>query len=154
MSITRKILSVDTFTIVVAEKIINILLGLKFICFVPHSLFLFFFYQGFQTLTMNGASLIPLYHSTSSRIFRYLFETLYVRWLLRILIESFRVTRLLLDEIFTTFSNFLFLWWWRWNINFCLLDHLILDFITAIWHGKPVDLNSRRLSSKHNKQID
>ena len=44
--------------------------------------------------------------------------------------------------------------WWRWNANFCLHDDLILNFVTAICYGKPVDLNSHWLSSLCDKPID
>ena len=36
----------------------------------------------------------------------------------------------------------------------CLLVDLILGFVTAIWHEKPVDSNSHRLSSMYYKQTD
>ena len=38
--------------------------------------------------------------------------------------------------------------------NFCLPDDIILDFVTAIWNEKAVDLNSHRLLSYYNKWID
>ena len=93
--------------------------------------------------------------STRSRILRHLFATLHVRWLSRIFnrnacvyqtatwwdLPPYRITIWLID-------------WWS---NVCLFtwhDELILHFVTAIWHGKPVDLNSRRLSPLYYKRTD
>ena len=36
----------------------------------------------------------------------------------------------------------------------CLLDDLVLGFIIVIWHGKPVDSNSHRLSPLYYKRTE
>ena len=69
------------------------------------------------------------------------------------LIATLVFTRLLLDEIYH-----------RIELPFelliddavfvCLLDELILGFVTVIWHWKPVDLNSHRLSPLYYKQTN
>ena len=69
------------------------------------------------------------------------------------LIATLVFTRLLLNEIYhlvelpfeQLIDNSMFL---------CLLDGLILDFVIAIWHWKPVDLNSHWLSSLYHKLTD
>ena len=64
-------------------------------------------------------------------------------------------TRLLLDEIYHLIELL-----FDWLIDdvtlifFCLLIDLILGFDIAIWHEKPVDLNSYRLSYLNCKQTD
>ena len=122
-----------------------------------------FFYQGFlsQTLTIHrtagegrGLSLIPLCHFhplTNIEIFicnfacemtiAYFYRNACVyqtanRWDL----PPYRITIWVID-------------WW---CNICLFTWWIDSrfFITAIWHEKPVDLNSHRLSPLYYKRID
>ena len=91
---------------------------------------------------------------TLSRTLIHLFATLYVRWLSRIFnrnacvyqtasrwdLPPYQITIWLID------------WWW----NVCLLTWWIDSrlFVTAIWHGKPVVLNSYRLSHLYYKRTD
>ena len=99
----------------------------------------------------------PLFHSTTStrwRTFRHLFATLYVRWLSHIFnrnaciyqaatrwdLPPYRITIWLIDDVMLIFV--------------CLLVDLILGFVTAIWHKKPVDSNSQRLSSLSYKRTN
>ena len=101
-----------------------------------------------------------LFHSTTStrsfrhsflpRTFRHLFVTLHVRWLSHIFngyiyqtatrwdLPPYRITIWLIDDVMLIFV--------------CLLVDLILGFVTAIWHEKPVDSNSHRLSSLYYKR--
>ena len=98
-----------------------------------------------------------LFHSTTStrsRAFRNLFATLHVRWVSHIFnhnaciyqsatqwdLPPYRITIWLIDD-----ETFIFV---------CLHVELILDFVTAIWHEKPVDSNSHRLSSSYYKRTD
>ena len=98
-----------------------------------------------------------LFHSTTStrsRIFRHLFATLHVRWLSHIFncnacvyqtatrwdLPPYRITIWLIDDVILIFV--------------CLHVELILGFVTAIWHEKPVDSNSHRLSSLYYKRTD
>ena len=66
------------------------------------------------------------------------------------LIAKLVFTRLLLDEIYHLIE-LLFDWLMMMLICVCLLD-LILGFVTAIWHEKPVDSNSHCLSSLYYKR--
>ena len=123
----------------------------------------FFFLSGFSfTDTDNsqdsrGREGTILFHSTTStrsRTFRHLFATLHVRWLSHIFnrtaciyqaatrwdLPPYRITIWSSDDVML--------------IAACLLVDLILGFVTAIWHEKPVDLNSHRLSSMYYKQTD
>ena len=75
-----------------------------------------------------------LFHSTTStysQTFRHLFATLHVRWLSRIFNRN--------DCVYQTASQWDLQPYW---ITIWLIGWLI---ITAIWYGKPVDLNSHRL---------
>ena len=98
-----------------------------------------------------------LFHSTTStrsRTFRHLFATLHVRWLSRIFnrnacvyqtatrwdLPPYRITIWLIDDVILIFV--------------CFLVELILGFVTAIWHEKPVDSSSHRLSSLYYKRTD
>ena len=93
-----------------------------------------------------------LFHSTSStcsQTFRHLFATLHVRWLSHIFnstacarwyLPPYRITIWLIDDVMLSLV--------------CLLVELIVGFVTAIWHGKPVDLNLHRLSSLYYKRND
>ena len=126
-------------------------------------IYIFFFYQDFlsRTLTTHRTAgegrAHLLFHSTSStrsRTFRHLFATLHVRWLSRIFnrnacvyqtatrwdLPPYRITIWLIDDVILIFV--------------CLLVDLILGFVTAIWHEKPVDSNSHRLSSLYYKRTD
>ena len=98
-----------------------------------------------------------LFHSTTStcsRTFRHLFATLHVRWLSYIFnrnaciyqtatrwdLPHYRITNWLIDDVMPIFV--------------CLLVDLILGFVSAISHEKPVDSNSHRLSSLYYKRTD
>ena len=98
-----------------------------------------------------------LFHSTNStcsRTCRYLFVIFYVRWLSHIFnhnafiyqtatqwdLPPYRITIWLIDDVILIFV--------------CLHVELILGFVTAIWHEKPVDSNSHRLSSLCYKRTD
>ena len=71
------------------------------------------------------------------------------------LIATLVFTRLLLDEIYHLIE-LLFDWLmtWCWFSFVCLFVDLILGFATAIWHEKPVNSNSHRLSSLCYKRTD
>ena len=69
------------------------------------------------------------------------------------LIATLVFTRLLLDEIYHLIE-LPFDWLIDEAMFVCLHNELILHFVTAIWHGKPVDLNSRRLSPLYYKRTD
>ena len=98
-----------------------------------------------------------LFHSTAStrsQTFRHLFATLHVRWLSHIFnrnaciyqtatrwhLPPYRITIWLIDDVILIFV--------------CLHVELILGFVTAIWHEKPVDSNSHRLSFLYYKRTD
>ena len=98
-----------------------------------------------------------LFHSTTftrSRTFRHLFATFHVRWLSHIFnrnaciyqtatrwdLPPYRITIWLIDDVILIFVY--------------LIVGLILGFATAIWHEKPVDSNSHRLSSLYYEQTD
>ena len=124
---------------------------------------LFFFYQGFLSLTRTthrtagegrGPSFIPLYHFHPLTNLRHLFATFHVRWLSRIFnrnacvyqtatrwdLPPYRITIWLIDDVIL-----IFVW---------LLVELIVGCVTAIWHEKPVDSNSHQLSSLYYKRTD
>ena len=69
------------------------------------------------------------------------------------LIATLVFTRLLLDEIYHLIE-LPFEWLIDDAMFVCLLDELILGFVTAIWHWKPVNLNSHRLSPLYYKRND
>ena len=98
-----------------------------------------------------------LFHSTTftrSQTFRHLFATFHVRWLSHIFnrnaciyqtatrwdLPPYRITIWLIDDVILIFVY--------------LIVGLILGFATAIWHEKPVDSNSHRLSSLYYEQTD
>ena len=105
-------------------------------CWIPHSYPRFFFYQGFLSDTNDsqdrrgreGTSFSPLYH------FRHLLATLHVRLLSRFFNRNACVYY---SMRFTT-----------------SLNYYLIDFVTAIWRGKPVNLNSHRLSLLYYKPTD
>ena len=124
----------------------------RFLFFVIY----FFFYQDFlhwhlQFTGQQGKGgdhlLFQSTTSTRSWTFRHLFATLHVRWLSHIFnrnacvyqtatwwdLPPYRITIWLIDNVMLIFV--------------CLLAKLILGFVTAILHEKPVDSNSHRLSS-------
>ena len=124
------------------------------------SLLWFFFLSGFSfkdtdnSQDSRGREETILFHSTTSthsRKFRHLFATLHVRWLSHIFnrnacvyqtatrwdLPPYRITIWLTDVML---------------VFVCLLVDLILGFVTAIWHEKPVDSNSHRLSSLYYKR--
>ena len=93
--------------------------------------------------------------STHSQIFRNLFETLHVRWLPNIFncsafmyqnatrwdSPSYWITIWVIDD--GMLISVLFTWWFDSRL-----------FITAMWHGKPVDLNLLWLSPLYYKRTD
>ena len=95
-----------------------------------------------------------LFHSTTStrsRTLRHLVATLHVRWLSRIFNRNACVTRLLLDEIYHIIE-FPFEWYWLMMQSlFAYLMNWFWAFVTEIWHGKRVGLNSHRLSPLYYK---
>ena len=99
-----------------------------------------FFYQGFfsQTLTIHRTAWVGgdhlLFHSTTScrsQTLRHLFATLHVKRLSRILIATLVFTRLLLNEI-CHLIKLPFDWLINDAMLVCLIDELILGFVTAI----------------------
>ena len=98
-----------------------------------------------------------LFHSTTSirsQTFRHLFATLHVRWPSHIInrnaciylastrwdLPPYRINIWLIIDVMFIFV--------------CLCVDLILGFATAIWHEKPVDANSHRLSSLYYKRTN
>ena len=122
-----------------------------------------FFYQGFLhrhwrfTRQQGKGGDHLLFHSTTStrsQTLRHLFATLHVRWLSRIFNRNACVyqtaTRWDLPPYRIT------VWVIDWWCNICLLTWWIDSryFVTAIWHEKPVDLNSHRPSPLYYKRVD
>ena len=125
--------------------------------------FCFFFPSGFSfTDTGNSQDCREregtiLFHSTTSNrspTFRDLFATLPVRRLSHIFnrnaciyqtntrwdLPLYRISIWLIDNVILIFV--------------CLHVELIIGFVTAIWHEKPVDSNPYRLSSLYYKRTD
>ena len=110
----------------------------------------FFFLLGFSFTDTDDSQdkrgrkgTIFLFHSTTStrsRTFRHLFVTLHMRYICQTVTRWDRIAIWLIDDVTLIFV--------------CLLDDLILGFFTAIWHGKPVDSNSHRLSPLCFKRTD
>ena len=131
---------------------------LPFFCFVLFSIRVFFHRHWRFTGQQGKGGDQLLFHSTTSarsRTFKHLFATLHVRWLSRILIAPLVFTRLLLNEI-SHLIELQFDWLTDWLMIQCLFIYLMnwfKVFVTAIWHGKPVDLNSHRLSPLYYKRI-
>ena len=117
------------------------------------------FFHGHWQLTGQqgtGGDHLSFHSTTSTRwwTFRHLFATLLVRWLSHIFncnasnyqtatrwdLPPYRIFIWLIDDVILIFV--------------CLLVDLILGFVTAIWHEKPVDKNSHRLSSLYYKRTD
>ena len=92
--------------------------------------------------------------STLSRTFRHLFSTLHVRWLSHIFNRTVCIYQTATRWDFPPY------WITIWLIDDAmlilvyLLDDLIQGFVTPIWHGKPVDLNSHRLSLLYYKRTN
>ena len=117
--------------------------------FFTRKKFSFFFYQRFLSWTLathrragEGRDHL-LFHSTTStrsRTFRHLFVTLHMRYICQTVTRWDRIAIWLIDDVTLIFV--------------CLLDNLILGFFTAIWHEKPVDSNSHRLSPLCFKRTD
>ena len=118
-----------------------------------------FFHRHWQFTGQLGKGgnyvLFHLTTSTRSRTLRHLFATLHVRWLSRIFNHNACVyqtaTRWDLPPYRIT------IWLIDWLMMQCLLLYLMnwfYVFVTAIWHGKPVDLSSHRLSPLHYKRTD
>ena len=126
---------------------------------------IFFFYQDFlsRTLTTHrtvGEGRSPSYfalqlppaHEHSGIYLQWL--NIHVRWLSHIFNRSactyqtatrwdlppYRIFIWLIDDVIL--------------ILVCLYVELILGFVTAIWHEKPVDSNSHRLSSLYYKRTN
>ena len=76
------------------------------------------------------------------------------------LIATLVFTRLLLDEIYRLIKlpfDWLIDWLIDWLMMQCLFVYLMnwfWVFVTVVWHGKPVDLNSYRLSHVYYKRTD
>ena len=128
-----------------------------------YSIIYIFFYQGFlsQTLTIDriagegkGPSFIPLYHFhplTNIQIFIGNFAcemTSHIfnrnAWIYQ------TATRWGLPPYWV--NTWLINWWW----NVCLFTWWFYSrfLLKQIWHGKPVDLNSHRLSPLHYMRTD
>ena len=143
----------ENFGFLLPEKLKN--------CILNEKLNPSFFYQRFlsRTLTTHrtagegrGPSFIPLYHFHPLTNIQ-TFATLHVRWLSHIFnrtaciyqtatrwdLPAYRITIWLIDVML---------------IFVCLLVDLNLGFVIVIWHEKPVDSNSHRLSFLYYKQTD
>ena len=120
--------------------------------------------QGFLSRTLtthrtagkrSGPSFIPRYHfHPLTNIQTFIWDD-YVRWLSHIFnriacvyqtatrldLSPYRITTWLIDDV--TLGFCLFTWWFDSSF-----------FVTAIWDGKPVDLNSHRLSPLYYKRTD
>ena len=105
----------------------------KFSCF--YSFLLRFFFADIdnsqESRKRKGLIFVPLYHFHPLTNIQ-TFVALIVRWLPRIFIES-QVSPACYSMRFTTLEDCRFIDW-RWNLIFILLDDLILDFSTVIWH--------------------
>ena len=93
--------------------------------------------------------------STRSQTFRNIFTTFYVRWLSRIFNRNTCIyqaaTRWDLPPHWIT------IWLIDWWCNVGFFVYLMIwfyVFVTVNWHGKPIDLNSHRLSPLYYRQID
>ena len=90
--------------------------------------------------------------SARSRTFTHLFATLHVRWLrsIHIACNYQTATRWDLPPYWIT------TWLIDDEVNFCLFTWQFSArfFITGNWHGKPVDLNSHRLSPLYYKRTE
>ena len=123
-----------------------------------------FFYQGFlsQTLTIHrtqqgkeGDHLLFLSTtSTRPQTLRHLFATLHVRWLSRIFNRNACVYQIATRWDLPPYR--ITIWLINWWCNICLFTWWIVSrfFVTAIWYGKPVDLNSHRPSPLYYKRTD
>ena len=123
----------------------------------------FFFYQSFLSRILathstqgKGGDLLLCLSTTStrSRTFRHLFATLHVRWLSHIFnrnaciyqtatrwdLPPYWIAIWLIDDVMLIFV--------------CLLVDLILGFVTANWHEKPVISNSYQLWPLYYKRTD
>ena len=100
----------------------------------------------------RGPYFIPLYHFhslTNIQIFicnfsREMTITYFESWIYQTAtrwdLPPYRITIWLIDDVMLIFV--------------CLLVDLILGFLTAIWHEKPVDSNLHRLSSLYYRWTD
>ena len=125
--------------------------------------FSFFFYQDFlhrhwrftgQQEKGGDHRLFYSTTSTSSRTLRHLVASLHVRWLPSVFNRNACIyqTATLWDLPPYRITIWVIDWW----CNVCLFTWWIESrfFVTANWHGKPVDLNSHRLSSLYYRQTD
>ena len=99
-----------------------------------------------------------LFHSitsTRSRTLRHLFPTLHVRWLSRLFNRNACVYKTVTRWDFQPYQ--ISAWLIDWLMMQCLFVYLMnwfWVFVTVVWHGKPVDLNSYRLSHVYYKRTD
>ena len=99
-----------------------------------------------------------LFHSitsTRSRTLRHLFATLHVRWLSRLFNRNACVYKTVTRWDFQPYQ--ISAWLIDWLMMQCLFVYLMnwfWVFVTVVWHGKPVDLNSYRLSHVYYKRTD
>ena len=116
-----------------------------------------FFHEHWQLTGQQKGGDHLWFHSTAStrsRAFRHLFATLHVRWL------SYIFNRKACIYQTTTRWDLPHYWITIWLIDdvmlifVCLLVELILGFVTATSHERPVDSNSHRLSSLYYKRTD
>ena len=121
---------------------------------------LFFFYQGvlhrhwrFTGQQGKGGDHLLFLSTTSTRSWtlRHLFAIWRKDDYHVFLIATLVFSRLLLDEIYHLIE-LLFDWLIDDAMFVCLLEELILRFVTTIWHGKLVHLNSHWLSPLYYKQ--
>ena len=139
--------------------------ALQYICCIQKQIFRtpffsikVFFHGHWQLTEQQGKGGYHLFFhwttSTRSQTFRHLFTTLHVRWLSHIFNRTacicqtatqwdllpYRITIWVIDDVMLIFV--------------CLLVDLILGFLTAISHEKPVDSYSHLLSSLHSMRTD
>ena len=123
-----------------------------------------FLSQGFLSRTLmthrtagegRGQSFIPLYHfNPPTNIHTFILDLCSQDDYPMFLITLPGFTRLLLNAIYHLVEllfDWLMMWYW---FLFIYLMIWFKDFVTAIWHWKPVESNSHRLSSLHYKQAD
>ena len=141
------------FGFLLPEKLKNCILNEKLIFFSIRV----FFHGDWQLTGQQGKGgdhfLLQSTTPTRSRTFGHSFATLHVRWLSHIFnrtaciyqtatrwdLPAYRITIWLIDVML---------------IFVCLLVDLNLGFVIVIWHEKPVDSNSHRLSFLYYKQTD
>ena len=116
---------------------------------------LVFFLSGFSFTEKGGDPC--LFHSatsTRSQTFRYLFATLHVRWLSSIFNRNACVYQTATWWDLRPYWNTIWLIDWWCNACLCTWWFDSRFFIIAIWHWKPVDLSSHRLSTLYYERTD